>query len=43
MAKSDNSKGESLRFDPGLEALMHESGVSYRGLAEQDRASRRGI
>jgi transcriptional regulator with XRE-family HTH domain len=35
MAKNNNSKGESLRFDPGLEALMHESGVSYRGLADK--------
>src|SRR5438046_1359292 len=33
MAKT--TKGESLRFDPGLEALMREAGVSYRGLAEK--------
>lgn len=29
------TKRESLQFDPGLESLMHDAGVSYRALAER--------
>lgn len=34
MARSA-TKRESLSFDPGLESLMHDAGVSYRALAER--------
>lgn len=34
MARSA-TKRESLPFDPGLESLMHDAGVSYRALAER--------
>ncbi len=29
------TKTESVRFDPGLERLMRDAGVSYRALAER--------
>jgi transcriptional regulator with XRE-family HTH domain len=34
MARSA-TKRESVPFDPGLETLMHDVGVSYRALAER--------
>jgi transcriptional regulator with XRE-family HTH domain len=34
MAKT-STKTESVRFDPGLERLMRDAGVSYRALAER--------